>query len=133
MTEGECCRGPEPNRIPFALKEFLKTKCFFPDPFEVVSRATLVSFPYLAIYTSASLNVTCPFWTMLVIMPRHCLSNNTLQRRDRKSNTSIHAFEQSFNTTIVLAQESTQVHPFALIPRSFSGMMFCRTGTEKAR
>lgn len=133
MTEGACCRGPEPNRIPFVLKEFLKTEYFFPDPFEVVSRATEVSFPYLAIYTSASLNVTCLFWTMLVVMPGHCLSNNTLQRRDGKSNTSIHPFEESFNTTIVLAEEGTQVHPFTLIPRSLSGMMFCGTGTEQAR
>lgn len=61
MTKGECCRGPELNRIPFTLKEFLKTGHSFPPRFEVVRRAILFSFPYVAIHTTAFLNVTCPF------------------------------------------------------------------------
>lgn len=84
MTKGECCRGSELNRILFDLKEFLKTGHFFPDPLEIVRRATLFSFPYVAIYTSAFLNVTCPFWTMLVIMPKHRLNNAITQQRRGK-------------------------------------------------
>lgn len=84
MTNGECCRRPELNRISFTLKEFLKTGHFFPDPFEVVRRTTLFSFPYVVIYTSAFLNVTCPFQAMLVIMPGHCLSNAVAWQRKGK-------------------------------------------------
>lgn len=59
--KGDVAGRPESNKIPFALKEFLKADYLFPDLFEVVSRATLFSLPYVDISTFSSLNVACPF------------------------------------------------------------------------
>jgi len=42
-------------------------------------------------------------------------------------------FERSFSTTIVLAEGDTQVHPFMLIPRGLSAMLFCRMGTGETK
>lgn len=75
---GDVAGGPESNKIPFALKEFLKTDYLFPDLFEVVSKATLFSLPYVDNFTFSSLNVTFPFYTTLIIMPTHCLSHKII-------------------------------------------------------
>lgn len=58
MTKGKCCRGPELNRIPFTLKEFQRQDISF---LILLRLEELLCSPYVAIYTSAFLNVNCPF------------------------------------------------------------------------